>query len=266
QHSQIQPLGIYFSQNTDQFGNINLINKNLGFSKARHYVLSFDHTINKYAKFKTEIYYQDLFNIPVSANKMNSFSTINLINGYPSDSLSNKGTGSNKGIEFSLDKSLNKGFYYLASVSIYDSKYKGSDGFSRNTKWNGQTAFTLTAGRELEVQRKGKQKILGFNIKMIRAGGFRETPINTEASKAKGETVNYDNRAFENQIPAYFRTDIRLSMKTNHKKFVGTLSLDIQNLTNRKNIYGRFYDARTSSVKTYYQTSLIPVLSYKVEF
>jgi hypothetical protein len=44
------------------------------------------------------------------------------------------------------------------------------------------------------------------------------------------------------------------------------LSLDIQNATNRQNIYGKYFDPLTGKTKTAYQTSLIPILSYKLEF
>jgi hypothetical protein len=43
-------------------------------------------------------------------------------------------------------------------------------------------------------------------------------------------------------------------------------SLDIQNATNRENVGGQYYDTNTGEVKFWYQTPLIPILSYKLEF
>jgi hypothetical protein len=78
--------------------------------------------------------------------------------------------------------------------------------------------------------------------------------------------VYMEDKAFTIQYPAYFRTDIRVSVKRNRPNSTQTLALDIQNVTNRKNIYGKYFNEETKSIKTYYQTPLIPVLSYKIEF
>lgn len=86
------------------------------------------------------------------------------------------------------------------------------------------------------------------------------------SSQQKGETIYYQNQAYTNQLPYYLRGDIRISMKWNRKKVTSTLSIDIQNVSNRKNVYDHFYDVKSNSIKTYYQTGLIPVLNYKLEF
>ncbi|MBA2423600.1 MAG: hypothetical protein H0V61_10320 [Chitinophagales bacterium] len=44
-----------------------------------------------------------------------------------------------------------------------------------------------------------------------------------------------------------------------------TFLLDIQNATNRQNVFGQYFEPNEGIV-TYYQTSLIPVLSYRLEF
>jgi hypothetical protein len=55
-------------------------------------------------------------------------------------------------------------------------------------------------------------------------------------------------------------------MKWNRKRLTSTLSLDIQNLTNRLNVYGEYFDSEKAGVVTSYQNGLIPVLNYKIEF
>ena len=62
------------------------------------------------------------------------------------------------------------------------------------------------------------------------------------------------------------RADIRVSMKWNKKHLTSTLSLDVQNLTGRQNIYGSYYDVTKNKIVTVYQTGLIPVLNYIIEF
>ena len=61
-HSQMQPVGIYFSSYADSTGTKVFPNKNLNFSKASHYILSYDRMLNENIHFKTEFYYQQLSN------------------------------------------------------------------------------------------------------------------------------------------------------------------------------------------------------------
>ena len=83
-------------------------NKDLGFTKAHHYVLSYSHRLAKNLLLKTELYYQQLFNVPVSTKDSSTFSTLNIIDGYVLDPLVNKGKGKNYGVEISLERYLQK--------------------------------------------------------------------------------------------------------------------------------------------------------------
>ena len=82
----------------------------------------------------------------------------------------------------------------------------------------------------------------------------------------EGYTIFKEEDAYSLQNPAYFRTDLRLSIKWNRRKATSTLSLDIQNLTNRLNIYNQSFDEEKGSIITNYQAGLIPILNYKIEF
>src|SRR5205085_3349408 len=57
-HSQLQPIGVYFAEATDANGNTIHPNKNLGLSKANHFVLAYDRNINDHLHAKIEKYYQ----------------------------------------------------------------------------------------------------------------------------------------------------------------------------------------------------------------
>jgi hypothetical protein len=60
--------------------------------------------------------------------------------------------------------------------------------------------------------------------------------------------------------------DAKISYRINHAKYNSIWSLDFQNSTNHKNVGGSYYDVDKGEVKTWYQTPLIPILSYKIEF
>ena len=263
-HGQIQSLGIYFAKAQNSNGQWYYPNKDLGLTRAHHFVFSYGHSFGKSLRLKTELYYQHLFNVPISPYDTSTLSTLNVRDNFITDPLVNKGKGRNYGVEITLEKNLRNYFYFLLTTSIYKSLYTAADGIERNTRFNGNYVSTFTAGKEF-VYREGKRSI-GLNIKMIYAGGFRETPIDLEKSMAEGYTVRIEKDAFSIQNPNYFRTDIRVSMKWNKKHHTTTLSLDIQNVSNRQNLFGTYFDPLKGGITNRYQTGLIPILNYKVEF
>lgn len=265
-HSQIQPLGTYFTQITGDDGSVTEPNRDLDLTKAHHFVLSYDHTLPGNWHLKPEIYYQALYNVPVNGAEADAFSMLNVPDGFVNESLVNTGKGRNYGLELTAEKFLTRGFYFMLASSVFQSEYQGSDGVWRDTRFNSNYINTLTAGKEWDWNRRGKNRTFGVNLKITQKGGLRESPVDLAASQAKGETVYDDSRAFEDQMPAYFRLDTGVRLKRNYRTLTTTLSLDLQNATNRQNVFGRYFDDKSGEVKYYYQAPLIPVLSYKLEF
>lgn len=229
-HSQIQPLGTYFGE-YEQNGIVIRANENLGLSKSHHFVTGYDRLLNEHLRIKFEAYYQHLFDIPVKAEENNSFSLINRQWDYETDPLVNDGLGRNYGVELTLEQFMHNDVYLLLSTSLYESKYKSKDNVWRDTRYNGNANVTFTGGKEFKM---AKNRTLGINMRSLYSGGFRTTPIDLQASLEKGETVFIEEQAFTQQVPDYFRTDLRVSLKRNKKKSTHTLALDIQNVTNRK--------------------------------
>ena len=263
-HSQLQTLNVYFAQQKQPDETVVMPNRNLDLTKAHHYVVSYGYRLARNLQVKTELYYQQLFNVPVSIYDTSSLSTLNIQNEYFTDPLTNKGKGRNYGVEISLERYLQNNFYLTLSNSIYQSKYTARDGIERNTRFNGNYIVTFIAGKDFVNVRKAKT--IGVNIKTINAGGLRNTPIDFAASQQAGYSVFKEKDAYSLQNPAYFRTDLRVSIKWNRKNFTSTLSLDIQNISNRLNVFSQGYDKEKNEIVTYYQTGLIPILNYKIEF
>ncbi|MEI9945375.1 MAG: TonB-dependent receptor [Chitinophagaceae bacterium] len=263
-HSQLQAMGVYFAQQKNADNSYSFPNKKLGFTKSHHYVVSFNQRLSTNLLLKTEIYYQQLFNVPVNVKDGSTFSTLNIQDDYILDPLVNKGKGKNYGVEISIERYLQNNFYLILSNSFYQSKYTAADGLERNTRFNGNHISTLIAGKDFVSA--SKKKKFGINIKTIYAGGLRTTPIDLVASADKGYTVFKEKEAYSLQNPDYFRTDLRVSMTWNRKKITSTLSLDIQNISNRLNVYNQWYDEDENKIVTNYQSGLIPILNYKIEF
>jgi hypothetical protein len=262
-HSQIQPLGVYFAQDTTATGTYYRPNGNLGLTRAHHFVLSYNQRLARDLHFKAELYYQRLFDVPVNAADTNTFSTLNIESSdYVSDPLVNKGTGQNYGIELTLEKYLSHHVYYMVNGSLYQSQYRALDGILRNTRFNGHYILNFTGGKDWVRD----NHTWGVNLRTLWAGGYWNTPVDTLQSTLQQTTVYKQPLAYTRQNPAYFRTDLRVSYTHNRRHHTTTLSLDLQNVTNTRNVYDVEYDLVQKKVVTVYQTGLIPVLNYKVEF
>ncbi|MBK7432348.1 MAG: TonB-dependent receptor [Bacteroidetes bacterium] len=265
-HGQIQPLGVYFAQTTDENGNLVFPNHELKITKSQHFVLGYDRSIGKHTHMKLEAYHQSIGNVPVSVDPTNTFSMLNNEYGFMTDPLINNGKGINKGVEFTLEQYLHNDFYFLLSSSIYDSKYQASSGKWFDTRFNGQFAGSFTGGKEFKTGPGFGNRIIGINLKTIYSGGLRSTPIDYEASVAAGETKYIESEAYSIQEKNYFRADVKISFKRNRSKSTVTWSLDVQNVSNNKNVYGEYFDPLTVTTKVSYQAPLIPILAYRIDF
>lgn len=265
-HSQIQPLGIYFAKNTNSDGTSFQPNKDLELTRAHHFVLGYDRSVTEFLRVKVEAYLQQLYNVPVSVKPGSTYSILNSEGGYTVEPLKNSGIGRNYGAELTVEQFLHHDFYFLLSASAYDSKYRAFNGEWYNTKFNGNFASTFTAGKEFKTGPGFKNRTIGFNVKALYSGGLRNTPIDLEASKLAGETRYVEDKAYSLQAKDYFRTDVKFSLRRNRPKSTVTWSLDIQNVSNAKNVFGEYFDPLSGTTKTEYQSPLIPILSYKVDF
>jgi hypothetical protein len=264
-HSRMETIGAYAYKVENQDGVLGSWNKNLDFSKAWHVVLGYDRQLSEQLRIKTEVYYQHLFNLPESAVDTSTFSSLNYTYGMSDELLTNTGVAQNIGVEFTLEKFFNDGYYYLFTASIFDSKYQAPNGTWYNTKFNSNYRLTALGGKEFMVRKDGKN-VLELNGKFILAGGNRYTPINLTASRQAEETVRYDNLAFESQVSTYWRVDFTVNYRINKNNAAHILSLNIQNVSNRINKYSYYYNSNSQNIESIDQFGLLPVLRYRYEF
>ena len=217
-------------------------------------------------RIKIESYYQYINKVPVTSSP-SSFSTLNSgadFNLDNKDSLVNKGTGTNYGAELTIEHFLSNGFYFLITGSLIDSRYKGSDGIERNTAFNTGYVANVLAGKEFKVGHKGS--ILALNIKTSAIGGKYLTPINLAASQVAGTAEYYDQLAYSVQQSGYFRTDFKISFRKEYRRSTLEFSLDLENITNHKNIFNQTYDVRTNRIVNNYQQGFFPVPLFRYTF
>ena len=267
-HSQMQPINVYFLQSADLNGNILYNNKNLDFTKSHHFVLGYN--LQPFAdwRIKTEVYYQSIYNVPVTSYS-NSYSMLNTGSTFKTDltdSLINTGTGSNYGLELTVEKFFSKGYYGLVTASIYNSSYTGSDGVERNTAFNGKYVYNILAGKEWKIG-QNKRNRFSVDMKFTNAGGRAFTPIDLTASNAIGREV-LSTDAFSSHYANYYRLDFKAGFTLNSakRKIAQTFSLDLQNVTNHKNVFSQSYDSKMKNISTTYQLGFFPNVVYKIQF
>ncbi len=262
-HSMMQPGITYFTQNyIDSTNTYVFSNKNLDFTKSHHAVLAYDFVITPDLRFKAETYYQYLYDIPVRS----VFSNVNFGAGFNFpriDSLKNEGLGRNYGIEFTLEKFLSKSYYFLITASLFESEFKNPDGQWRNTAFNNQYVINTLGGIELPLNDK---TFVNFNVKTVLAGGNPLMSIDEDASEANNYTVYDYASAYVKRGPCYFRLDGRISLKLNGKKVSQEWALDVQNITNHKNVFNQTYDQSNGEVVYNYQQGFFPMFLYRLNF
>ncbi len=252
----------------------------LGFTKSHHLVAGYRQSLGKSLVFNGEIYYQHLFDVPVSNWPGSDFSTLNLTDfsiAYLSNNsdaltpIAQIGKGRNYGLDLSLQKFISDRYYFILSSSLYRSEFSDLNGNWHSTRFDGKYIFNLTGGKEFfkeKTTKKGAQKVVvkGVNARAVWYGGFRETPIDLAASENLGRTVYQTVGVFSQKQEDYYRIDLRLYIKWDKTGRNSTLSLDLQNVTSHKNAQYSYYDTVQDKVLVKRQLGLIPILSWRMEF
>lgn len=264
-HSRIEPLSIYLAE-VEQGGASYQPNLDLEMTKALHYVVSHKWKVGTNTSLKTELYYQSLYDVPVHAGDTTGvFSALNFSSGTTNLDLVNEGTGMNYGVEMTLDRQFNNGFYYMVTAALFESKYKIPGFELRDTRYSSNYMSSLMIGKEWRLG-SNDQNILGANIRTIWRGGYRFIPIDLDQSNQAGYAVLDYDKAYSDRYPDYFRVDLGVSYQQNNEKWSWKLSVNLQNTTNRLNVWGNYYDAERGTIESYYMNGLLPVINYRVDF
>jgi hypothetical protein len=163
------------------------------------------------------------------------FSVLNLGADFTSPNitdLQNDGTGYNYGAELTLEKFYDRGYYFLYTASVFESKYRGSDGVLRNTAFNGNYVLNLLGGKEWKI---GERHTLIVDFRGTYSGGKRYIPVDLTAS--------------------------RLSRRVTHE-----FSVDVQNVTRNLNVFQQAYDLTSGQLNTEYQLRFFVIPQYRILF
>ncbi len=242
-------------------------------TRSHQLALGYEWRIQSDLVFRGEAFYHRLFNAPIVATESGQgrFTPLNELTAWswlPGNVLDDKAEGENYGLELSLEQLLTDGYYYIANATFYRATYQlpAANDFQPG-RYDGRYIANLTAGKEwLKAKSDDKTRIWGLNLRINYAGGLREAPIDEMASGVLYYTAYDFEAGYTEQLPDFFRTDLRVYLKKSRPKYSSTLALDLQNLTNQQNVAYNYYDIFTQRTEQRYQISLVPILTYRVEF
>ncbi len=260
-HSRIEPLRIYLIEFPENDSEV-LPNKNLEITKAHHFVFAYDWNINSNMHFKVEPYVQLLFDVPVTPDS--SFSMINYQNDmFFQARLDNSGTGINYGIDLTFERFMKKGYYYMVTASVYESKFKGGDGIERNTRLNQNYVLNLLGGKEWKIK---ENNFLSINGKFTVVGGTRYTPPDQEASRAVSAVVYQMDKLYDGQWTTNYYFDLSVNYRINRPKVSHNIILQAKNLTMQSDLIGFAYNYSEQYSQPMELAIVFPYFSYKIEF
>jgi len=262
-HSQLEKLNYYLEE--IQVGNERVqANRNLDFSKAHHLILAYDRSLTEHSRLKAELYFQQLYNIPVIADS--SFSFINLrYDWFIGAPAQNTGKGENYGVELTLERFLHKGWYYLLTTSIFKSSYTGGDGIWRSTVFDQRYIANILVGKEW-ISAETKNKVFNASARYTLMGGERLNPVLEQETLLQGETVEDFQNAFSISSAARNLLHLSFSYRVNHQKFSGIWSLQVLNALGSSEQFADQYNFKYQRIDSDSEVLVIPNLSYKIEF
>ncbi|MEX2597770.1 MAG: TonB-dependent receptor [Salibacteraceae bacterium] len=270
-HSQVQPYYLYYySAQRDTEGNAVLYNKGMDFTKAIHSVAGYDRMLKPNLRFKTEVYFQWLYGIPIDPGTR-SFSLANTGSGFERffpNTLINQGTQRNYGIEVTLEKYFSKTYYFLITGSLFDSKYQGADGTWRNTDFNGNFAANGLFAKELHISKKS---MISLGGKLTVVGGRWYGPADIQESNQQKELVVIDSLRNTQQFPHYFRADVKINYRLNARRVTHEIGIDLVNVLDTRNVLSLTYapdenNDPNESIRREYQLGRLPLFYYRISF
>lgn len=172
------------------------------------------------------------------------------------------------GLETGIERTLQQGWFLLANVSLFDSKFRFENGRWLDSRWNFGHLTNFTLGKEWTRDRDAeKVRTFGLNGRLVWTGGLREADIDLVASLDAETTIFDERQGYRRQNADYFRIDLRAYWKRSlGDRRNSTFAMDLQNVTMQKNIAYHYYDPFTKQVETKYQLGLIPNISWRLEF
>lgn len=207
--------------------NGNFVNKDNKYIQSDHFVAGLEFIPRPKTRITVEAFIKNYNNYPVSVAR-----GISLANdGGDFGAIGNErtlsiGKGKTKGVELFFQQKLTKGLFGVLSLTVFESKFSGSNGNYISSAWNSGNIFSAQLGKKFN---RGWE----MGLKWQSQGGNPYTPYDLVASQKNYSIVGrgtLDNTKLnQDRLGAYKRFDFRLDKKWNFRKTTFDLYLDVQN-------------------------------------
>ena len=265
-YAMMQNHTFYFVKTPLPDGSIALTNHNLDFSKSAQISLAYDVNLAQDLNLKVEGYFQQLYSIPTATGEARGFSALNLGAGENAvareDSLTNVGLGRNYGVEVTLEKYFSRNFYLLLSATLYRSLF--TDGVTKKYHpgaFDGRYILNLSGGYELPLP---KGWTLLFNLQGSYAGGIRYMPFDKAETIRLRKAVIDASNYYSEKYPDYARLNLSLGYRHSSPRWSDELRIELQNVTNHKNVSFYNINVHTGEVRPYALMGFMPMAHYRV--
>jgi hypothetical protein len=263
-HGQALPMGTYLLRIPNANGTVSQPNKDLEMIKMHHAIVGLQQSIGAGFRFNLEGYYQYAFDVPIGADSLSSFSYLNQRDGYGQEAMVSEGVGRNYGVDMTVEKAFSRQFFMLVTGSLFWSQYKAKPHTEwQSTRTDRRWGSTIMGGYEFAFKNNAS---LQLGLKTRLSGGLRFTPADIAASQAAGVYVEDATSPFSESADLYYRIDTRFAYRKNGKKISYIIALDIQNVTNNRNIRSLAFDRQNNELIYRYESGLLPVLSFQIDF
>lgn len=266
-HSRTESLAVY-NTGIRQADNTRVtLNSRIGMTRSAQLAMGFELDLSEDVLMRLEWYHQYLYQVPVINRPSSTYSLLNIAQGLPDSELENTGEGKNKGVEITVEKSFTRHYYVLATASFFDSRYKPGDNRWHPTYYNNKSVINILAGKDFSVGNEGRN-LLGINLRCHYRGGYRYTPVDYARSILQKRVVYLAARTYDESLPGFFRLDGGISFRMNNPGNSWIVMLDIQNITDRENIFRKrfFYDSGKVETYNIYSIGIVPVFNFRIEF
>jgi hypothetical protein len=177
--------------------------------------------------------------------------------------LTNKGKGTNIGIDLTFERFLKDGYYLMTTGSIYKSRYIGGNDIKQRTRYDGGYVLNVLGGKEWQIRDKN---LLGLNVKFTFMGPFWYHPVNETESHLAADIVYDETQGFTDRFSNLESiTDLTLSYRINGQKVSSVFKLQVRNIIGRQ-YQGKKYNLKNNTIENQFFTSPVPFISYKIEF
>ena len=230
--------------------------------RADHLVTGLSFQVSTRTRFSVEVYRKRYADYPVStdfpalslANVGDTFNTREVL--FP---MSSDGHGEASGLEFLFEKKPGGRWYGQANVSWSRARHAGLDGIMRPGSYDSPIIANVDGGVHLPAR-------LLFTARMTYSSGRPYTPFDEAASIAAGRGV-YDFDAVNGKRATdYFRLDVRAEHPFTVRTGELVLFGGVQNVTNRQNFSGYYWNRRGQFVQFQEQMGIFPIAGFDWRF